>query len=62
MAETFKPLNTKRPDIYLAALPKCGIRLVQAPLPMPKTTGRPICHDAPASTDIYAAAIEALAA
>lgn len=59
MAETFKPLNTKRPDIYLAALPKCGIRLAQAPLPMPKTTGRPICHE---PTDIYSAAIEALAA
>lgn len=59
MAETFKPLNTKRPDIYLAALPKCGIRLTQAPLPTPKSSGRPICHE---STDIYSAAIEALAA
>ena len=59
MADTFKPLNTKRPDIYLAALPKCGIRMAQGPLPTPKTTGRPICHE---PTDIYAAAIEALAA
>ena len=61
MADTFKPLNLKRPDIYLVALPKCGIRMAQGPLPMPKSSGRPICHDAPASTDIYAAAIEALA-
>lgn len=61
MADTFKPLNTKRPDIYLAALPKCGIRMAQGPLPTPKSSGRPIVHDAPASTDIYSAAIEALA-
>lgn len=61
MADTFKPLNTKRPDIYLAALPKCGIRMAQGPLPTPKCGGRPICHDAPASADIYSAAIEALA-
>lgn len=59
MAETFKPLNTKRSDIYLAALPKCGIRMTQDPLPTPKCGGRPICHDAPAE-DIYSAAIAAL--
>ena len=61
MADTFKPLNTKRPDIYLAALPKCGIRMAQGPLPTPKSSGRPICHDAPAPADMYQAAIEAIA-
>lgn len=61
MADTFKPLNTKRPDIYLTALPKCGIRMAQGPLPTPKCGGRPIVHDAPAGADIYSAAIEALA-
>ena len=61
MADTFKPLNTKRSDIYLAALPKCGIRMAQGPLPTPKCDGRPICHDAPVSADMYQAAIEALA-
>ena len=59
MADTFKPLNLKRPDIYLAAMPKCGIRMAQAPLPTPKCGGRPIAHDP--APDMYQAAIEALA-
>lgn len=58
MADTFKPLNTKRLDIYLAALPKCGIRMAQGPLPTPKCGGRPIVHDP--APDMYQAAVAAL--
>lgn len=58
--EPFKPLNIKRNDIYLAAMPKCthsdtGVRtLLPAPIVMPAVA------TAKKSAGMYEAAIEAL--
>ena len=60
MADTFKPLNLKRPDIYLAAMPKCTMRDtgIRASLPAPIEPHAPMAKP---RHDIYAAAVEELA-
>jgi hypothetical protein len=61
MADTFKPLNLKRNDIYLAALPKCTQRDTgpRASLPLPMQMPA-VEKTASGGADIYSAAIEAL--